>query len=938
MTVSQWFGVDLHTHTPFDQTRNWGRSAAKAREKGLETETQQCTQWLDRCVDAGVQLVAVTDHNQIAGYERLSAVYETWKERASGNLRILPGVEISISGCHFLVIADPSEEAWLRQLIAASFGNRPPLRTPEVPEEAEISLTELCRLVQEHAEAGHQVLALPAHVDRNKGLVQELSGLLRERAFAQRAWSGFQLRGTDFHQSKRLLRIWASASLFGRLPDELSQRQEAILDRYVSRDAWPLVDASDPEDLDSLGSTFTWMKMERPSVEGIRQALLDPESRVRRHDSRPPDEPGTWIHSVEFSGLDIEGGSVFENDADIQFSPALNAIIGGRGSGKSTLLELLRWGLERDRREDFAPDEEDIREEVRARLSTSGEEREGGILTDETVVRITLYRDGRPIVVERTLGGITAGPMAGDGELDIRTVLQPRILSQRQIAGVARDPRAIRREVDHAIDRDQFREWEGVRKDLVSTISDLQSERRERIEELGSRPKVRTRIDLLEEKIQKLEAAAEAKILDQHKALEVQEVWLSDVAESLEQAAERLPSGLLSDEWLSEVPDGPATDVLGDLRNKLVEAEKKIEASLEAATESLTTARRLVEDVQKGEFETIREPISTAYEELVEELKDEQVEIGQLTELRKKCSALKKQLEGLNAIPDQISRLDDVISRRLDELHAHHESQRDLREMIADRLEQKDADIRLVVSAHSDLREIIDQKDRWWAGTGMRTGDWELLVGMLTEVGDSTPLEEWERLVSAVREDHERLRDEETAAAEAIRSLAPEADKLTGYLESAVRDIDLSTVDEMQRFVPDDEVKALFRDRDGEFRSIRRASLGQRNTAILSLLLTVGDDPLLLDQPEDDLDNRYIYDVVVQLLRSTKTERQIIAVTHSANVPVNGDAECIIALDPGNGMPWVAGTLDREEIKEAVNNVMEGSEAAFRLRRQRYGY
>jgi ABC-type Mn2+/Zn2+ transport system ATPase subunit len=136
------------------------------------------------------------------------------------------------------------------------------------------------------------------------------------------------------------------------------------------------------------------------------------------------------------------------------------------------------------------------------------------------------------------------------------------------------------------------------------------------------------------------------------------------------------------------------------------------------------------------------------------------------------------------------------------------------------------------------------------------------------------------------------------------------------------------------------QVDAEFQDRDGEFRSIARGSLGQRNTAVLSLLLTAGSGPLLLDQPEDDLDNRYIYDVVVDLLRATKTTRQIIAATHNANIPVNGDAECIIALDPSpdRDQPLLTGSLEQAEMKEAVSSITEGSESAFRLRRQRYGY
>lgn len=97
---------------------------------------------------------------------------------------------------------------------------------------------------------------------------------------------------------------------------------------------------------------------------------------------------------------------------------------------------------------------------------------------------------------------------------------------------------------------------------------------------------------------------------------------------------------------------------------------------------------------------------------------------------------------------------------------------------------------------------------------------------------------------------------------------------------------------------------------------------------------------MIIDQPEADLDNRYIYEVVVKLLRQRKFSRQIVVATHNANIPVNGDAELIIALGVENRMGNVIGlgSIDRPQIKELVTNIMEGSAEAFRLRRERYGF
>ncbi len=108
----------------------------------------------------------------------------------------------------------------------------------------------------------------------------------------------------------------------------------------------------------------------------------------------------------------------------------------------------------------------------------------------------------------------------------------------------------------------------------------------------------------------------------------------------------------------------------------------------------------------------------------------------------------------------------------------------------------------------------------------------------------------------------------------------------------------------------------------------------------MSLLLSAGDQPLIIDQPEDDLDNRYVYDVVVGLLRRKKFSRQIIIATHNANIPVNGDAELIVSLGVEEQLGRItdAGSMDSAAVKDRVSLVMEGSAEAFRLRRERYGY
>ena len=102
---------------------------------------------------------------------------------------------------------------------------------------------------------------------------------------------------------------------------------------------------------------------------------------------------------------------------------------------------------------------------------------------------------------------------------------------------------------------------------------------------------------------------------------------------------------------------------------------------------------------------------------------------------------------------------------------------------------------------------------------------------------------------------------------------------------------------------------------------------------------------ILVDQPESEVDSRFLYDQLVPLVRRIKEERQIVFVTHNANLPVNADAELVYALDsvPAEenrirGVQITQGGLDRKEVRDAVLDIMEGSEEAFRRRREKYHF
>ena len=125
------------------------------------------------------------------------------------------------------------------------------------------------------------------------------------------------------------------------------------------------------------------------------------------------------------------------------------------------------------------------------------------------------------------------------------------------------------------------------------------------------------------------------------------------------------------------------------------------------------------------------------------------------------------------------------------------------------------------------------------------------------------------------------------------------------------------------------------------YRPLSCLSVGQKCTALLSLVLLESPATLLIDQPEDDLDNQFIFDQIVATLRREKERRQFLIATHNANIPVSGDAELIIVLQADERRGWVdsdgIGSIDAEPIKQSVERILEGGEVAFQIRKEKYG-
>mgnify|MGYP002349094651 CR=1 FL=1 len=121
------------------------------------------------------------------------------------------------------------------------------------------------------------------------------------------------------------------------------------------------------------------------------------------------------------------------------------------------------------------------------------------------------------------------------------------------------------------------------------------------------------------------------------------------------------------------------------------------------------------------------------------------------------------------------------------------------------------------------------------------------------------------------------------------------------------------------------------------------ASAGQQATALLTVLLNQPGIPLMIDQPEDDIDNKAIEQIIKNIWEAKK-KRQLVFTSHNANLVVNGDAELVVCCDykdsssQTHGIIKVEGAIDTKDIRSEITSVMEGGEKAFKLRKDKYGF
>ena len=860
----------------------------QSNEGGLQDYVEAI---VEKAAELGVTVLAITDHNSVADVSAFK------QAAAVRDIHVFPGFEIeSNEGIHVLCIYPRDEDPARLERYLGELGIREP-EPSSVPSSA--AFAEILECVKEHGG-----ITVAAHTTGAKGLLKALTGQPRIRAWRHEALAAIQIPGPVCDLPVDLRPI-----IENKNPDY--QRPLAAGDGL----AVAVVNAKDiarPNDLENP-SASCWIKMSEVSIEGLRQAFLDPDSRIRLNS-----DPELEEHA-ELVRLSWEGG--FLDGATLRLNPNLNVIVGGRGAGKSTVIESLRYVLGK----------EAIGEE--SQKAHTGMVR--NVLRSGTKISLEV-RSHRPATREYRIERVVPNPpVVRDDSGQISNLLPQDILpgveiyGQHEISEITKSPEKLTSLLNRFVPHDESlkRRKLSVRRDLEQTrrsIIDVQSELNQIEERLATLP------GLEETLVRYREAGLEERLGEQSLLIREERVLdtIPERVQSLQECLQTLREGLpidrafLSPKALEDLPGreiiSEASQVLEVLSNDLERVVKLLEEALNRADEGFEDVRRRW-NIRKGE-------VDAAYQKALRELQQSAVEGEEFIRLR-------REIEGLRPLRER-----RVLLARLEKEHTDRR-----RALLAEWEEVKAEEFRLLDGAARNVgRKLCDR-----------------VQVAVTASGDRKPLsrllrEEVGGRLSEGIENLEKVQDFSlpefvvscrAGAASVQQKYAVPPSQAQRLAEASTES--LMRIEELE--LPPTTIIKLNTAPAGTppaWQELDELSTGQKATAVLLLLLLDSDAPLIVDQPEDDLDNRFITEGIVPRMREEKRRRQFIFSTHNANIPVLGDAELIVGLTPsGEGDSGKAvirsghvGSIDSPEVRELVEDILEGGKDAFETRRLKYGF
>jgi energy-coupling factor transporter ATP-binding protein EcfA2/predicted metal-dependent phosphoesterase TrpH len=907
---ARWWKLDFHAHTPASD--DYGKGSSQRELKQISPKD-----WLLNYMRAEIDCVAITDHNSGAWIDLLKQVLSELADEKSSEFRplcLFPGVEITVqNNTHILALFSCDKTTSDIDTLLGAVKFRGTKGKSEIC--TECSIVEALDEIQKSGG-----LAIPAHVDEENGLFTVCSGITLNQVLNHGGISAIEVK------------------------NQANDKPQAYIDKKLN---WAEVlgtDAHHPTGNPGQsypGSHFTWVKMSEPSFDGLKLALIDGNISLKRSDSYSgnPNAHGLLaIESITINNAKFIGRST---SFVCRFNPWLNTIIGGRGTGKSTIIEFLRTVL--DRREELP---KSLEKDFTKYGEISKSRKDDGLLIDDSVFTVCFRKDGERFQIKwsvsdkyRKIEEETSPSEWTLLEGDVKQRFPVRIYSQKQIFELAKHPQALLQIVDDALEVN-FHDWKFEWEELISRYLSIRAQEREIQTGLQEESFIHGQLDDIKRKLEVFEKAGHADVLkayqlrqDQDKAIETWENSWSGITEQVKTLAEDLvPREIVSNCFSIEREE----DI--ELINEIDEVRERFQA---IKTEVLNIAEK-VDDIQKDwitykDLLIITEKIDSAnqdYKNLINQISKVGAggpsDYGKLVKQRQQ---LEKKLEDFTEKRNFLTQLQQKAEECLKQVHEHRSKITQLRKDFLDETLEGNSYVQIGVipygnknTVEEEFRNLINRSNGGFDKDIGSIDDNEGLLSLLYLDNGQTMEERIEALKTFILE----IYAGNTAAVESAKD-----QRFVVHIQKLTPE----QMDRLQCWYPSDSLDVQYKLKDSSrFKPVEQGSPGQKTAALLAFILSYGNEPLILDQPEDDLDNHLIYDLIVTELREIKQLRQVIVVTHNANIVVNGDSENVIVLDvrsSGQTKVVAQDCLQESSIRNEICRVMEGGPEAFDQRYKR---
>lgn len=897
---SEWGKWDLQVHSFLDPDWSWPSNYPSDEKSRIKRFSKDL---ISHCIDKDISVIAITDHNSGGAIDGLLA-----KNQELGDLiTILPGVEIiGTEGVHLICIFDPTDRVKKRwatwqetiEIFLSEAGVPKPRFGNEVKRQNPAISGESCDNIIGIAKEYSAIVIFPHSYSADSGIFKRGNPRQRKRVF-------------------KLCNILDLACDISNLENRVSTITRKIEDYGFCSKDYALINTSDSKSIKDIGSRFTWIKAD-PTFEGLKQIRYEPEERV----SVGVEDPRRFTYSC-LESFEVENDSskqfFIRQNNPIYFNPGLNVLIGARGSGKSVFHDSLALSLDQSKINPVSYVSNFLKENKKSTLACC----------------------------INTKGG-SAGQFVKykwKGEKQTERFLCDYFF-QKKIGKIAEGrTEEEKRELSKFIFEHIFAE---VAKDALETIEGAK-------EEASSKLK-RNRSDI----------NSQDNLIDKE----------ADINEALINFKNQLTS--YSQKELGKLYDKRAQII--DLQNTLKESRDGLTTKISRYKDFLkrfdVLSIKEVEKALKADFISgeLKREFKREFSSIVARL-ETSIETPPL--VLKEVIELLESFEQKLKLDQEYKKIEKKIYEKSQELNIELDEELDSKILkIQDEINKLKLEQKRIVKAKELKKELIKQREgllknyleQLNKAEGLLRGafesfceqDGEVLKGSIRidfykDVSNEDYIEiiekrkslpDTERVRKFPRPQLQKIFEKEQNIQSIINIFRKKTfkpwEKIAGvgpetpsYLEAIENTEEIAML--LEETLPLLRATIQWRDQRGNYKALSECSVGERSTAVLSVILVSGRTLLLIDQPEDDLDNFYIFDRLIPIIKTVKKRRQLIFATHDANIVINADAELILILKSPDGKhaEIEPATIENMEKRRDIITILEGGAEAFARREKK---